>query len=148
MTAKFLILFVVAAAVAPGFAGVPASRNLVEITLADQYHTFITNPLIAKTIGIPKSFLDTLESCHILYPDNQLYEAFPLNRLPEGPVTFLEAVQPFTSCAVGFLGASVSMSGTYQLVSTVRHNAENYSSRTMQRFHLTFVQSELWPKEA
>lgn len=125
----------------------PESRSLVELTLPDETITHITNPLIGRAITIPNSFLDTLESCHVVFPNGQMYEAYPTDQIPAGPVSFASAVQPFTSCSVTFLGADVSYSGTYELISLVHHNAENYKSMTRQKFHITFIESELWQKQ-
>ncbi|CAH0587104.1 unnamed protein product [Chrysodeixis includens] len=134
MTAKLLILFVIAAAFAQGHA-------LTQIFLPDESYTFMTNSLIGKSLSIPKSFLDTLESCEVVFPDGKPYEAYPNNNLPSGAVSFLYSAQPFTACAIGFRGASVSYSGTYELYSTVRHRADNSRSLTIQRFHLTLFES-------
>uniref|UniRef100_A0A2A4JL84 Uncharacterized protein n=1 Tax=Heliothis virescens TaxID=7102 RepID=A0A2A4JL84_HELVI len=140
MAVKFLALFVIAAAVTGG-------QALTQITLPDEHHTFLTNPLIGKTLSIPKSFLDTLVSCNVVYPNGVTYEAYPNNRLPAGPISFLAAVQPFTSCGIGFLGADVSYSGTYELMSLVLHSADNSQSLTRQRFHLTLLEIDPWKAE-
>ncbi|KAJ8716477.1 hypothetical protein PYW07_003104 [Mythimna separata] len=136
MAVKLLALFVVAAALTQGHA-------ITYITLPDQSVTFLTNPLIGKALTIPKSFLDTLELCRVVFPNGWLYEAYPNNQLPVGPIKFLSAVQPFTSCGIEFLDAPVSASGTYELVSRVRHSADNSLSETTQRFHLTLTALEL-----
>ncbi|XP_022828065.1 uncharacterized protein LOC111357553 [Spodoptera litura] len=141
MVSKVLALFVIAAALTQ-------AQAVTQITLPDQHHTFLTNQLIGKSLSIPKSFLDLLESCHVIFPNGMTYEAFPNNRLPAGPITFLDAVQPFTSCAIGFLGADVSLSGMYELMSLVRHSADNNFSLTRQRFHLTLVEIDPWKGEA
>ncbi|PZC86825.1 hypothetical protein B5X24_HaOG201684 [Helicoverpa armigera] len=140
MAAKFLALFVIAAALTKG-------QAITQITLPDEHYTFLTNPLIGKSLSIPKSFLDTLQSCNVIFPNGATYEAYPNNRLPAGPVSFLHAVQPFTSCAIGFLGADVSYSGTYELMSLVHHSADNSLSLTRQRFHLTLVEIDPWKGE-
>ncbi|XP_035450581.2 uncharacterized protein LOC118276391 [Spodoptera frugiperda] len=141
MVPKMLALFVIAAALTQ-------AQAVTQITLPDQYHTFLTNQLIGKSLSIPKSFLDVLQTCHVIFPNGLVYEAFPNNRLPAGPITFLHAAQPFTSCAIGFLGADVSLSGTYELMSLVNHSADNSLSLTRQRFHLTLVEIDPWKGDA
>ncbi|XP_028037290.1 uncharacterized protein LOC114248288 [Bombyx mandarina] len=137
--AKFLYLFALAAAIAQASA-------VTEITLPDISFNFLTNDLIGKSLSIPKSFLDTLVSCHVIFPNRVMYEAFPNNNLPAGNIFFLEAVQPFTSCAIGFRGAAVSLSGTYELRSLVTNVADNSRSLTRQRFHLTL--QEIKPRNS
>ncbi|XP_026743889.1 uncharacterized protein LOC113505416 [Trichoplusia ni] len=134
MAAKFLVLFVIAAAFTQGHA-------LTQIFLPDESYTFMTNELIGKSLTIRKSPFDTLLLCEVVYPDGKSYEAYPNNNMPKGPISFLFAVQPFTSCSIGFLGASVSHSGSYELSSIVRHRADDSLSLTVQRFHLTLFES-------
>ncbi|KAH9631064.1 hypothetical protein HF086_015049 [Spodoptera exigua] len=129
-------------------AGDNIAQAVTQITLPDQHHTFLTNQLIGKSLSIPKSFLDRLESCHVVYPNGMVYEAFPNNRLPSGPITFLHAAQPFTSCAIGFLDADVSLSGTYELMSLINHSADNSFSLTRQSFHLTLIEIDPWKADS
>ncbi|KOB67413.1 Uncharacterized protein OBRU01_20501, partial [Operophtera brumata] len=112
------------------------------------HYTFLTNQLIGKTMTIPKSFLDTLESCHVIFPNGVVYEAYPKDNTPHDTVFFLTAAQPFTSCAIGFRGAPTTLSGTYELMSLVNHRADSSQSLTRQRFHLTLVEIDPWNGEA
>ena len=79
-----------------------------------------------------------------MFPNGVRYEAYPNNNIPPGPITYLHAVEPFNSCGIGFLNAPESASGTYELLSTVRHSADNSYSLTRQRFHLTLIASDPW----
>ncbi|XP_013191245.2 uncharacterized protein LOC106135482 [Amyelois transitella] len=136
MAAKYLTLVVVAAYVSQGLC-------VTEITLPDESSTFITNPMIAKTISIPKFFFDTLEACYVIMANGIMHEFFPTINFEEDPIFVLKSVEPFNSCALAFLNAPVSFSGTYELLSLVRHSADNSQSLTRQKFHLTFIESEV-----
>ncbi|XP_053604529.1 uncharacterized protein LOC128671794 [Plodia interpunctella] len=136
MAAKLLIIFVLAAFVSQGIC-------VTEITLDDETTTFITNPLIAKTITIPKLFLDVLEACYVVMPNGIMYEFYPNNNIVEDPIFVLQAVAPFNSCGLGFRNAPVSFSGTYELFSLVKHTADGSQSLTRKKFHITFIESEV-----
>ncbi|XP_045535988.1 uncharacterized protein LOC123721396 [Papilio machaon] len=113
-----------------------------DIWLEDRHVQYISHDYLGTTISIPKFIFDTLRSCHIIYPNGVMYEVFPSNNLPQSNVFFLEAVQPYTSCGVGFRGVGVEFSGTYELLSSVQHVSNNSITLTRQRFHLTVTLPE------
>ncbi|KAI8421500.1 hypothetical protein MSG28_009550 [Choristoneura fumiferana] len=141
MVSKVLGLFVFAAVATLG------SSELTQIFLEDESLTFITNPLIGKSLTIPKFVFDTLQSCHVVLPSGVLVEVFPNNELDDPYITFLDAVEPFRSCGIGFHGAPVSHSGTYELYSMVQDWANSGLSLTRKKFHLTLVESDPWHGE-
>ncbi|KAF9422678.1 hypothetical protein HW555_001672 [Spodoptera exigua] len=114
-------------------------EEIRELVLQDQTREFLSNELIGSSISIPRPFWDELVSCHVVFPNGIVYEAFPEDRIPPGPISFMQAVQPFVGCSIGFLNADVSFSGTYELMSLLRHSADNSLSLTRQRFHVTLI---------
>lgn len=71
-----------------------------------------------------------------------MYTAYPNNNIPFANVFFGESAYPFTSCTIGFRGVGVEFSGTYELLSTVQHEADNSITVTRQKFHLTVTLPE------
>ncbi|KAM3958937.1 uncharacterized protein ACR2FA_007010 [Aphomia sociella] len=112
------------------------------VELPEESYTFITNELIGKTLTIPKFMFDTLEACYVTFPGGMTYEAYPKSNIPENTVFFLEAVQPFVSCGIGFLGAPTTLSGTYRLESLVTHQSDGSQTLSSQNFHLTLIESD------
>ncbi|KAH9631062.1 hypothetical protein HF086_015047 [Spodoptera exigua] len=136
MTAKLLALVVVVAALAE-------AQSVTQVTLPEETRNHISNPLIGFGISIPKFWFDILQTCHVIYPNGFSYEVYPNNNLPNGPISFTPAVQPFTSCGIGFLNPPESFSGTYELLSLVNHTDASLTM-TRQRFRITITMSELW----
>lgn len=118
-----------------------------EIRLEDRHLTYIRHTHFSTAISIPKNFWDTLSTCHVIFPNGVMYEAFPQYQIPHQNVFFLQTVQPFTSCGIGFRDVGVSFSGTYELLSTVVHSEDNSVSLTRQRFHLTVRESDFTMNE-
>lgn len=117
-------------------------QSLTEIWLPDETTTHLSNPLIPKTISVPKFFFDTQEICQVIFPNGVVYETFPINNLQH---EFVEsAISAVPGCGVGFRDAPPSMSGTYELISRVYHILDNTRSLTRQKFHLTFITSDTW----
>lgn len=104
--------------------------------LEDRDLHYISHDYQGTTISIAKNFWDTLSSCHVIFPNGVTYELYPQNTLNNPNIFFLEAVQPFTSCGVGFRGIGVEAAGKYQLMSQVIHTADNSRSLTRQNFNL------------
>ncbi|CAH0720186.1 unnamed protein product, partial [Brenthis ino] len=120
---------------------------LTEIQLEDRHLYYIIHTHFSTAISIPKNFWDTLSTCHVIFPNGVMFEAYPQYQITNQNVFFLEAVQPFTSCGIGFRNIDTSFSGTYELLSTVLHSADNSVSLTRQRFHLTVTESDFTMKE-
>lgn len=78
----------------------------------------------------------------MIFPNGVVYEAYPNYNVPGENVYFLNAVQPFTSCGIGFRDIDVSFSGTYELLSNVIHAGDNSVSVTRQRFNLVVRESD------
>ncbi|CAH2084970.1 unnamed protein product [Euphydryas editha] len=131
MTGKWFLIFVLFA-----YEGL----CVTEIRLPDRNITYTRNELnlFAPSIGIPKLWIGTLRSCHIIFPDGRSYEAYPGNTIPSPNLSFLRTTIPeFQNCAVGFRhDIATSYSGTYELVSTVLHSEDNSVSVTRKRFNL------------
>ncbi|XP_063534926.1 uncharacterized protein LOC134744908 [Cydia strobilella] len=117
---------------------------LTQIFLEDENVSFLTNDLIGKSLTIPKFFFDTLQSCHVVLPNGAMVEAYPNNELSDPHITFLDAVQPFVSCGIGFSGAPTSYSGTYELYSVVDDWTGLGLSLTRKKFHLTLTEGDSW----
>ncbi|XP_063381764.1 uncharacterized protein LOC134668189 [Cydia fagiglandana] len=117
---------------------------LTQIFLEDEHITFLTNDLIGKTLTIPKFTFDTLQSCHVVLPNGAMVEAYLNNELNDPHITFLEAVQPFVSCGIGFVGAPTTYSGTYELYSVVDDWTGLGLSLTRKKFHLTLTEGDSW----
>lgn len=94
-------------------------------------------------MGIAKLWIDTLSSCHIIFPNGVMYEVYPTSAIPTQNLYFLKAVIPeFQNCAVGIRNdIPTSYSGTYELVSTVLHSEDNSVSVTRQRNNLVISES-------
>lgn len=113
------------------------------ITLPDETITHISHELIGRAITIPKSFLDDLVSCHVVFPNGMTYEAFPTNNVAQAgdpKIFFADATSPFRSCSIGFRGVAESASGTYELLSQVKHS-DGTEALTRKRFIMTFIAS-------
>ncbi|XP_035450709.2 uncharacterized protein LOC118276480 [Spodoptera frugiperda] len=138
MAAKLLTLLVVVAALTG------AQSQVTQVTLPDQTRNHISNPLIGFGIAIPKLWVDVLQTCHVTFPNGFTHEVYPIDRLPNGPVSFSPAAQPFTTCGIEFLHPPESMSGTYELMSMVRHT-DNSQTFTRQRFNIVItMHGDLW----
>ncbi|CAH2268415.1 jg6283 [Pararge aegeria aegeria] len=124
------LLFVFAFFICEGY-------SVTEIRLPDRYLSYIRNQHLGTSIGIPTAFFNTMTDCHIIFPSRTMYEAFPLNTLPHANVFFMDSVDLFRSCSIGFRDVGVEFSGTYELLSASVHFSDNSVSLTRQRFHLT-----------
>lgn len=94
-------------------------------------------------MGIAKLWIDTLSSCHIIFPNGVMYEVYPTSTIPSQNLYFMKAVIPeFQNCAVGIRrDIPTSYSGTYELVSTVLHSEDNSVSVTRQRNNLVISET-------
>ncbi|XP_041980284.1 uncharacterized protein LOC121733948 [Aricia agestis] len=117
---------------------------VTEVWLDERNVDYIQSDLLGVSFSIAKWWFDTLEECHIIVPDGSRYEAYPNSNLPSH-IFFMEAVQPFTSCSVGMRGVGVEHSGTYELLSLVRHSADNSQTLTRQKNNLTIRTVDLFP---
>ncbi|CAK1585182.1 unnamed protein product [Parnassius mnemosyne] len=114
-----------------------------EIWLDERNVDYISDDYLGTSISIPKFVLDTLITCQIKFPNGAMYEAYPNNKIPYNNIFFMKAVEPFLACAVGFRGVGVESSGTYELLSYVKHVKDNSTSLTRQRFNLKVALPDL-----
>lgn len=113
------------------------------ITLEEETLNYLTNDLIGRSITIPKGLFDTLQSCHIVFPDGIIYEAWPTSNIPKTTIFFLDAVDIFRACAVGFRGVGLDDAGTYELMSMVQ-KSDLSVTLTTQKFNLNVMESDDW----
>ncbi|KAL4707594.1 hypothetical protein ACJJTC_001639 [Scirpophaga incertulas] len=111
------------------------------LALPDTNVTHTPNSLLGTSMGIAKSFEDTLQLCMVTFPNKFVYEAYPRNQLPPS-VSFEDAHSMFRSCVIGFRDIGHEMAGPYLLESLVYHT--NNRSRTLvsQRFNLILLDME------
>ncbi|XP_049872833.1 uncharacterized protein LOC126371551 [Pectinophora gossypiella] len=137
MAAKVLSFLLLVAVASQGYA-----QTINEVALDDQHVSFISHPLYARVITIPKSPFDTLLACYITFPSGVMYEAYPNSNIPFEDIMYASATPPFNTCAVGFRGVPASRSGSYELRSLVQHDADTLTL-ARQTFHLTITESEV-----
>ncbi|CAG4974918.1 unnamed protein product [Parnassius apollo] len=135
MTKYFVSFLLLATLVYQGY-------STEEIWLDERNVDYISHDYLGTSISIPKFLFDTLITCQVIFPNGAMYEAYPNDNIPHSNIFFMEAVEPFVSCAVGFRGVGVEASGTYELLSYVKHVVDNSFTLTRQRFNLNVTVSD------